>query len=38
VKDGCIIVYEPLTIDTQVILKPPPGLADGAAIVTAQAK
>lgn len=38
VKDGRITVYEPLAADTQVILKPPPGLSDGSAITTAQAK
>lgn len=32
VKDGRIAVYEALPVDTQVILKPPTGLSDGAAI------
>ncbi len=32
VKDGRIAVYEPLAVDTQVIVRPPPGLSDGSAI------
>ncbi|MBM4779215.1 MAG: efflux RND transporter periplasmic adaptor subunit [Archangiaceae bacterium] len=31
-KDGRIAVFEPLAADTQVIVRPPPGLADGSAI------
>ena len=32
VKEGRIAVYEALPVDTQVILKPPTGLSDGASI------
>jgi len=31
-KDGRTAVYEALPVDTQVVVKPPPGLSDGAAI------
>lgn len=37
VKDGRITVYEPLAPDTQVILKPPPGLSDGSAVIAKSA-
>lgn len=32
VKDGRIAVLEPLTPETKVVVKPPPGLSDGSAI------
>jgi membrane fusion protein (multidrug efflux system) len=32
VKDGRIAVFEPFAADTQVIVRPPPGLSDGSAI------
>lgn len=31
-KDGRIAVFEPFAADTQVIVRPPPGLSDGSAI------
>jgi membrane fusion protein (multidrug efflux system) len=32
VRDGRIAVLEPLSTDTQVVIKPPPGLSDGSSI------
>jgi hypothetical protein len=37
VKDGRIAVIEPLAADTQVVVKPPPGLSDGSSITVATA-
>ncbi len=31
-RDGRIAVFEPLTADTMVVIRPPPGLTDGSAI------